>query len=78
MRISSVKAIKLSIFLILTSAFLAVAVSSLQNRVAATPKDPVDEISAYRTWTKLTSEPIQGESLESLANLSVASAGTGG
>ena len=75
---SSVKAIKLSILVVVASAFFIVAISPRQTSVSASSKDPIEEISTYKTWTKLTPEPIEGESLKTLANLSIASTDAGG
>lgn len=75
---ASVKAIKLSILVFIAAAFFLVAIAPRSTSVSADSKDPVDEIPTYKTWTKLTPEPIQGESLKTLANLSVASTGAGG
>ena len=45
---------------------MIVSMSSRERSVSASIDDTLETISAYRTWTRVTREPIKGASLSEL------------
>jgi hypothetical protein len=69
--IPSTKSIKLVALAITVGSALAFSLVSPELPASAKVDDALELIAAYRTWTKITKEPIRGASLTTLLNLTV-------
>ena len=60
----STKQLKLLVLLGVGLGVLIVSIVLRPSHASAGTEDPVDEIASYRTWTKVTKEPIKGAALD--------------
>jgi hypothetical protein len=74
----STRHVKVLVLICVSLAVLFVSVALRPNRASAKLEDALETLASYRTWTKITKEPIKGAGLQAVADLVVASELGGG
>ena len=65
------KATKLLTLFLVSLAVFAISVLLPTQPVSAERDEVLDEIAAYRNWTKITKEPIQGPGIASITAVDI-------
>lgn len=68
----SVKRAKVVTLLCIAFAAVIAGATLRSGHVAAKGDDALEQIAAYRTWTRITENPIRGEGLDRLVNATLA------